>query len=224
MSRSDVAQKPPAIGQDLRRFPAALLTAKPRFRAHATSNGVWWFATSGDGRFDLTTPSGGDGTCYLADSIRAAVRERFGELVVDRQAVSRARADEFMVSAVMPPAGRYANVTATKADSHGITRELCTMTEYGATQAWSAAFHAAGFAGVRYSSRYTSAAGPNAWAMFGPAGESAPADRVVDGTPVPNIIRTTDGLNAARLAGIEVLPPIPASSTAVTWVASPPRP
>ncbi|MWV31679.1 RES domain-containing protein [Rathayibacter iranicus NCPPB 2253 = VKM Ac-1602] len=207
MSRSDVAQQRPGTDQNLSGFPSVSLDAKVTWRAHASDLSPWWFSTSGRGRFDLPT-DGSDGTCYIADDVRTAVRESLGDRIVPDQVLTPAAAAHFRVSAVLPPAGgAYAAVTSVTADEHGVTRELTTMTDYTITQEWSAVLHAAGFDGIRYSSRYTSASGPNAWALFGRQGRND--ELQVDQS------KEIDGITACAQAGVRVLdsPPLRRSVT-----------
>ncbi|ROQ64759.1 RES domain-containing protein [Rathayibacter sp. PhB152] len=214
MSRAEVAQQGPSADQDLTAFPAVEPEPEWRWRAHSTELAAWWFSTSGRGRFDLPD-SGADGTCYVADDVRTAVRESLGDRVVPDQVITPAAAAAFRVSAVRPPPGlTCAAVTSQSADQHGVTRELTTMTDYDVTQAWAAALHAAGFDGIRYSSRYTSAAGPNSWALFAPKGGND--DFAVDAA------RELDGPAACAQAGVRVLEP-PPLKRAVTLLTGPPR-
>ncbi|NRD07943.1 RES family NAD+ phosphorylase [Rathayibacter agropyri] len=201
MSRSDIAQQRPGTDQDLSGFPSVSLDAEVTWRAHASDLSAWWFSTSGRGRFDLPT-KGSDGTCYVADDVRTAVRESLGDRIVPDQVLTPEAAVHFRVSAVLPPTGgAYAAVTSVAADGYGVTRELTTMTDYSITQEWAAVLHDAGFDGIRYSSRYASAAGPNAWALFGRQGTND--ELRVDRS------REIDGITACAQAGIRVLDPPP---------------
>ena len=78
----------------------------------------------------------------------------------------------------------------------GVGAELQTMGDYRVPQAWARAFDASGFAGVRYSTRFTSAAAANAWAVFGDAG--------IPRKPRPERVHR-DGIAACRESGIRVL-------------------
>jgi hypothetical protein len=63
----------------LAHFPRVTLkSSKELFRAHRRANAPWWFSSDGTGRFDLI---GSQGTCYLADSPEAALRESLGRVV-----------------------------------------------------------------------------------------------------------------------------------------------
>lgn len=89
-----------------------------------------------------------------------------------------------------------ANTSDRLATRWGMTRELTTMTGYSITRAWAEAFSLAGFDGIHYASRYTTAAEPNAWALFGDAG----ADTARRFFPAEEI----DGVHACREAGLTV--------------------
>lgn len=207
LSRNAVAQKSPQAGQDLSKFPtvpadldpANPSVAAPKFRAHSAANGPWWFSSDGSGRFDLRPPYG---ACYFADDVDTAVRERLADLIIDMQPISAEKAAQMAVATITPdtPAA-YANIVDGQAARFGVIRELCTMVQSPVPNDWAASFHIAGFDGVRYSSRFTSAAGPNSWAMFGPAG----LDAVRNAGPIP----TMSGEDACALAGVVVRPAAP---------------
>jgi hypothetical protein len=162
-------------------------------RAHPVSNGPWWFGSSMDGRFDLPDPNG---TCYLASSVQASVRERLGPELVRFGAISSAEADQFRVSALHVPHGhRLADTSHREAARHHLTRELVTHTPYDLPQRWAAAFHACGFAGIRYLARFSTGSNEHAYALFGEHGaQDWPAD------PDP-----LSGRDAAAKAGITVV-------------------
>jgi RES domain-containing protein len=165
------------------------------FRAHAKAYGAGYFASDDGGRFNLTPPRG---TNYFADDVYTAVRERLGELVSDGQPLIETKADEMVVSVAVLPSGRkYANVTDKHAADHHVTREMCACDDYAVYQEWAAAFDAAGFAGVRYASRFTTEPGPNSWAQFGP--EGADAALTVRGA------EQLDGVTACGEAHVKVL-------------------
>ncbi len=110
------------------------------------------------------------GTCYWADAVEVAVRERLAHHVLTTNTVFASRAREMVVVAARASRGRrFADVTHPAAVRWGVGAELQTMGDYRVPQAWARALDAAGFAGVRYSTRFTSASAANAWAVFGAA-------------------------------------------------------
>lgn len=79
------AQLRPPDNQGLREFPCRTLSAGDVWwRQHRESVGPWWFSSDVSGRFDLEPPSG---TCCLASSASAAIRERVGPDMVARGVV-----------------------------------------------------------------------------------------------------------------------------------------
>jgi len=199
--RTDVAQEAPAAGTNLTDFPVAESRGTTFYRAKRHDRGAWWFASTpadadgvDGGRFDLAEPRG---TCYWADSVEVAVRERLAHHTLHTNTVFAARAREMVVVAARASRGRrFADVTDPRAVRSGVGAELQTMGDYRVPQAWARAFDRAGFAGVRYSTRFTSDAAPNAWAVFGDAG--------VPRRPRPERVHR-DGVTACREAGIRVL-------------------
>ncbi|OIH93821.1 RES family NAD+ phosphorylase [Curtobacterium sp. MCBA15_001] len=199
--RTEVAQHAPADGADLSGFPAVESRGTTFYRAKRHDRGAWWFASTpadadgvDGGRFDLASPRG---TCYWADSVEVAVRERLAHHTLHTNTVFVGRAREMVVVAARASRGRrFADVTAPEAVQHGVGAELQTMVDYRVPQAWARAFDGAGFAGVRYSTRFTSAAAANAWAVFGDAG--------VPRRPRPERVHR-DGVTACQESGIRVL-------------------
>ncbi|PZE68852.1 RES family NAD+ phosphorylase [Curtobacterium sp. MCBD17_021] len=199
--RTDVAQEPPHRDVDLSTFPAVESRGTTFYRAKRHDRGAWWFASTpadadgvDGGRFDLATPRG---TCYWADSVEVAVRERLAHHTLTTNTVFAARAREMVVVSARASRGRrFADVTDPAAVRSGVGAELQTMGDYRVPQAWARAFDGAGFAGVRYSTRFTSAADANAWAVFGSAG--------VPTRPRPERVHR-DGITACRESGIRVL-------------------
>ncbi|WP_144759041.1 RES family NAD+ phosphorylase [Curtobacterium sp. 9128] len=199
--RSDVGQRAPADDLDLSGFPVVASRGTTFYRAKRHDRGAWWFAsTPADadgatgGRFDLADPRG---TCYWADSVEVAVRERLAHHTLRTNTVFVGRAREMVVVAARASRGRrFADVTDPDAVRAGVGAELQTMGDYRVPQAWARAFDAAGLAGVRYSTRFTSASAPNAWAVFGDAG--------VPRRPRPERVHR-DGVTACLESGIRVL-------------------
>jgi hypothetical protein len=196
-----VAQRGPAADADLGAFPSVESRGTTFYRAKRHDRGAWWFASTpadadgvDGGRFDLADPRG---TCYWADSVEVAVRERLAHHTLHTNTVFVGRATAMVVVAARASRGRrFADVTAPAAVRHGVGAELPTMVDYRVPQGWARAFDAAGFAGVRYSTRFTSDAAPNAWAVFGDAG--------VPRRPRPERVHR-DGVTACLESGIRVL-------------------
>lgn len=178
MNRQVVAQRPPSV--PLHGFPTRRLGRATRLRrAHTFDNGPWWFGCDGGGRFDLTRPRG---TCYLADSAVAAVRERLGTVLGASPAVPSSLLDTVVVSTLSVPADRdVADVESAEASRFGVTRELETMVPYAVPQSWARAFDQTGLHGVSYGPRFSTGEATS-YALFGPAGS---ADWPVDPDPVP---------------------------------------
>ncbi|MBF4590371.1 RES family NAD+ phosphorylase [Curtobacterium sp. VKM Ac-1395] len=199
--RTEVAQRAPTADVDLAGFPTAESRGTTFYRAKRHDRGAWWFASTpadadgvDGGRFDLATPRG---TCCWADSVEVAVRERLAHHTLHTNTVFVGRAREMVVVAARASRGRrFADVTAPDAVRHGVGAELQTMVDYRVPQAWARAFDAVGFAGVQYSTRFTSATAPNAWAVFGDAG--------VPRRPRPERVHR-DGVSACVESGIRVL-------------------
>lgn len=197
-SREVSAQRPPDTRAGaLTGFPVyRLRSTTVVHRAHLAANSPWWFSSSG-GRFDLAEPRG---TCYLATTALAAVRERLGPVLAARRTVPASTLDGVVVSALRccaadaPSSVRLADLRAAAAADFGVTRELESMTPYDVPLAWAAAFDAAGVDGVRYGPRFSP--GPaSALAIFGHAGvdERRPVDpEPVPATAVPGVPTSVD--------------------------------
>lgn len=217
--RTDVAQQGPPAGLDLAGFPAAESRGTTFYRAKRHDRGAWWFASTpadadgvDGGRFDLAEPRG---TCYWADSVEVAVRERLAHHTLHTNTVFAGRAREMVVVAARASRGRrFADVTDPAAVRSGVGAELQTMGDYRVPQAWARAFDAAGFAGVRYSTRFTSASAANAWAVFGSAG--------VPRRPRPERVHR-DGITACRESGIRVLEDGSSAGPERFTIVAPPR-
>ncbi|MFJ3395289.1 RES family NAD+ phosphorylase [Leifsonia aquatica] len=207
MTRARVAQQPPAPDLDLTDFP----TTRPAgdlVRAHFTGFGPWYFANGGGGRFDLQDERG---TCYAADTVRTAVRERLGESCVASKVVSFDDADAMTISVIeVGPDFRAAAISAPGADDYPVTGELANMSDYTITQAWAWRFDADAqgqFDGIQYRSRFAIADVPECWAIFGPAGAA--------NKPVA-VLNMMDGHAACAEAGLTVTPPPPTSPGVLT--------
>lgn len=169
MSRQRVAlRSPPAMLDGFPRW--RLRRSQTLFRAHHRQHAPWWFSSNFHGRFDLPPP---EGTCYLALHEVSAFRERLGERLSALGLLSAHETDSIMVSRLRVPRElRLADTCHPSAVSFGLTREIATVTPYALPQQWAAAFHAVGMRGVRYESRFSTAAKANAVAVFGSGGAS----------------------------------------------------
>ncbi|WP_425393442.1 RES family NAD+ phosphorylase [Brevibacterium album] len=147
-------QRPPAEGAELSAFPFEQVRQGTLwYRAHRRALGPWFYACSGDGRFDLSDP---DGICYLAGSAENAAREVIGPDIMGAGAVPSSFVAQRQVSfLLMPREVKLAHVSCDGAFPFGITGELTTMDDFGVPQQWAEAFHAHGFGGVRYRPRFS---------------------------------------------------------------------
>lgn len=162
--REGVAQQAPSVS--LTGFPTIVRTAGDSlWRAHGATNSVGWYSSSGGGRFDLPTPHG---TCYLASSMGAAIRERLGGAIAQGNYVTHSDATETRVTEIAGLDIVCGDVSTPEAARFGVTAELTSMTPYTIPHAWAAALHAQGLNGIRYAPRFTP--GAEAWAIFGPRG------------------------------------------------------
>lgn len=183
MKRSAVHQKAPAPGLDMTGFPDRQLPAGSIWhRQHRTDLGPWWFSSVvggvGRGRFDLPAPHG---TCYLASSADAAVRELVGPDFTAHGLVPTSVLDDRHVSRLTVPVRvRAADLDDPQATGYRVTRELPTMTPYGIPQAWAAALKAAGFDGLVHPLRF-SPGSERGLSLFGIAGDAGwPGDPAPD--------------------------------------------
>lgn len=207
--RQQLAQNPPAPGLDLSGFPAdPIADDELLFRAHGAGNGPWWFTNAGEGRFDLPAPRG---TCYAADAIAVALRERFGRQYVGGGAAPARLVDDTKVTEIIPPVGRGANLEHEDVANYPVTGELSNLKDYEISRAWAAAFDASGFDAIHYRGRLSHAYGVACWALFDDAG----AKSYQTGA-------TMSGRDACAQAGIKVMPPPPTDPSTLR-IATPPR-
>jgi hypothetical protein len=137
---------------------------------------------------------------YLGDDPATCVRESRADVIIAGQLIFESDAEKIAVSDVQIPGGLdYANVSNNEALPWDIIRELTTWPEYDVAHQWAAWFHAEGFPGIRYATRFT-LEGPNAWALFGPAGPD---------TTLPDSGIRIDGRTACTDAGLTVIPDAP---------------
>ncbi len=194
-----ISLRAPDAGQDLSTFPGLTLRSNQRFyRCSLTSNGPWWFSSSGDGRFDLRPPRG---TCYLATDPIIAVREALGP-TVGRRIVAGEWFEQRSVRLLrLPRPLRVACVVDASASRHGVTLEINTVIPYNIPQAWAEAVDAAGFGGVAYLLRH-SASPERGIALFSNAGERTSWRRGIASPLGPSIVRALE-----RRFGIDVVDP-----------------
>jgi hypothetical protein len=201
-ARERSALAPPPEPERLERFPVWHVHAGTTFhRVTHGEHGPWWFASDGDGRFDLTPPRG---TCYLADDPVLAVLEVFGDLRPSLVSTEHLAARRLWTLA-LPSQCDAADTTVRAARGFGVTAELSTITPYELPQRWAAAFAAAGHDGIRFRARHDPGGG-RALALFGAAGERTRWRR---GRSSPITGELVDRLRAE--AGV-VVAPIPDSA------------
>lgn len=154
--------------------------------------GCWWYSSAPSsprarpgGRFDLREP---EGTCYLASTDGAAVRERVGRLLATHRPIPEYLYTGRVVSQVVLPDldGPVADLTSEEAAALGVTVEIHSSPDYRLTARWAAQAHADGFGGLRYQPRFTPG-GAYALALFGPNG-SARKGIVVTTEPLVDLI------------------------------------
>ncbi|QDP96486.1 RES domain-containing protein [Microlunatus elymi] len=206
MARADLAQQLPPARTALNGLPTGTVSRKRgwlrehQFRSGA-DGGCWYFATVPpdptlpSGRFDLPTPHG---TCYFADTQRAAAMERVGVWTTKHKPVPQDFVDGRAISTVDPGAlpERAVNLGSPRATGFGVTGELFTMSDYQVPQAWALAVYGLGHAGILYPPRFTP--GGRALAVFGRAGVPATPIAVVRQLPLADVLHR----NHIRIARI----------------------
>jgi hypothetical protein len=130
--------------------------------------GPWYFSSDGSGRFDLAAGSG-RGTCYVARDPVGCFLEvfRFANPIPEIEIEAR------RISQLELPEMRLADCTSSLARGFGLTAEIHSSPDYAMTQAWAAAFAAAGFEGIQYLLRHDPGQSHLGVAFFGPAGPQA---------------------------------------------------
>lgn len=137
-------------------------------RIHKTTREPWWFSNTGLLRFDLPAPNG---TCYLAEEAIGAFIEVFQDWITAPVPIPIEEILARSESHVSPPRlMTLADCTNPHALSFGITAEIHASPDRAMTQRWAAAFHSAGFDGVRYYVRHDPGQRRIAVALFGEAG------------------------------------------------------
>jgi len=173
--------------------------ARKKLRVHRvvrTKKGPWWFSSNMGGRFDLPEPHG---TCYVATEDLAALLEYVGPLLQAGIVAAGTLQNRRLRSLALPQKYRLADATARRAASF-LTGEIHTMTPYTTPQRWAAAFHEAGFEGIRFFVRHDPSRTAQGYALFGKHGERTSWPRGVARKIGPNLCQR---LEAA--SGIKVL-------------------
>ena len=134
------------------------------FRIHHRDRAPWWFSNDGSGRFDL---SGGDGTCYLAETPVGAFIEVFRDPVIAEAEVDA----RLLANLSTRKRSTVADCTVTGARRFGITAAIHTQPNYELARAWAQAFAHAGFDGIRYRVSHDPSQRELGVALFGPARE-----------------------------------------------------
>lgn len=190
---------------------------KTWFRAHSNAHheqsdrGCWWFAScapddTGGGRFDLPAP---DGTCYLADDVEAAVRERLGPAWGSHPFLPQGALAGTTVSGIELAKYLTASTVAdtNNPDAAGFTtRELSSGARYSLTRRHAAAFAAAGFTAIRYEPRFTPGA-VQAIALFGEAGRPDPPRLAEEVPDWRSMLRSPVRARVSRTAAQVLEPP-----------------
>ena len=182
---------PPA---DLAGFPRwTLPTTRALYRIHRRDHGPWFFDNGPTGRFNL---SGAFGTCYLALVPEGAFLETLGRQgrLIDPAEVAR----RVLSTLHVPRPMLLANTGHARARAFGITAGISAIEEPDrrTTRRWAEAFHAAGFAGIRYRVGHDPSRRAIGVALFGPAGQSdwpAPAPEPI-GASLLALVRRRYGL------------------------------
>jgi hypothetical protein len=177
-------QQPPVEGRDYRGFPRwDRAKGSVVWRLVRRGNDPWRFSYSGAGRFDLRLP---EGTCYLALRDLTAIVEVMGPEYLG-QPVPESFFDQRELRQLWLPTGSaIADITDARAASFGVTNELACVTPYAIPRAWAGALRQAGFAAVRYPTRFDTKQPAAGVAVFGvaglrgdlPSGRARPVDRV----------------------------------------------
>jgi len=110
--------------------------------------------------------------------------------------------------------GRLAATPRQAAARFGLTTELVTVVPYDLPRRWAAAFHRAGFTGIRHELRHDPRARPSGASLFGPAGPGVHPDG--DATPVT--------ARALARAGVQVLDVPPAAQLTILSADRAPEP
>lgn len=170
MGRSESTLQPPDPAADMSKFPVHRRLAGLRLhRAHAKSHNPWWFS-SGQGRFDLSSPMG---TLNLAASPEIAVREALGHILAGAVILPATVVAGRRVSSLEIPKTVFADFMAGRASAFGIIPGdvSAPRSSYSLTQKWARTIFGAGFGGIRSRSRFGGGATPCCYYLFGEAGQ-----------------------------------------------------
>ncbi len=179
---------------DLTGFPRwTLPTTRALYRVHRRDHGPWFFDNGPSGRFNV---SGTFGTCHLALAPEGAFLETLGRQgrLIDPVEVARRGLSTLRVPRPMV----LANAGHARTRAFGITAGISAIEEPDrrATRTWAAAFHAAGFQGIRYRVSHDPSQRAIGVALFGPAGKAnwpAPVAEPID-TRLLALVRRRYGL------------------------------
>jgi RES domain len=212
LTRARQSLKAPPADARLDGFPRKTINpTRTLFRAHTKGNGPWWFSSAMNGRFDLPAP---EGTCYVATTPAAALRERWGRKLVKRNMITEAFADATVLSTLnVPHSHRLADLCSSRAADFNVTREIHTVvrSSYQLTQQWAAALRRCRFQGIHYQARHATGESDHSIALFGDRGDAGWPD-----DPDPE-----SGGSAAIKAGIKVKG-IPRRISAAGLIPTPP--
>ena len=168
------------------------------YKASLVGADPWWFATDGEGPFDL---SNGLGTCYVSLDLDQTIGEVVGPASGRFRAVNEAQARRLRVVPLrVRRPFRLASVDHAKARPFGLGGgTYADEGSFDETKEWAAALQAAGFDGVLFSPRFIDTAKVSMAALFGAAGTPSPGPLEVAGAEI-------DGITASLAAGFEVVP------------------
>lgn len=168
---------PPAPEKLRGRFPvAALRSGAALHRTHVATREPWWFGNSLGGRFDLPEPRG---TCYTGESEIVTLLETWtGMSIVPRPELASRAISTLCVERDLS----LADMTSNAGIEFGVTAEISTTIEYGPTQKWASALHAAGYDGIRYWARHEVARSAACIALFAAGGGRPSAEYTVQST------------------------------------------
>ncbi len=160
---SPLSAPPPPT--ELQRFPRRQLSpTRPLYRIHWKHLDALWFASDGEGRFDLAPPLG---TCYAAEGPIGAFIEVFRDTTtIPAAEIEARRVAQFHVPRPMV----LADCGASRARAFGVTAAIHSDRDYSLMQAWAAAFVHAGFDGIRYRLSHDPSQRCIGIALFGGAG------------------------------------------------------
>lgn len=177
----------PSPPEDLGGFPETRLgppVSLWRVHRHAEP---WFFASAGEGRFDLAAPRG---TCYASDDPLGAFIEHFGHLIAPGRAIPlaslRAR---FLSYLTIEGRLRLADLMAREVlGRYGVTAEIAPVGDYQRTRQWGESLADAGFEGIRYPARHDPSGSLRSVALFGAAGANPLGSAATERLPASLIV------------------------------------